>query len=209
MQILSYGEDAYTLWALRNQLPTILNELQDLSSYSECKVIFRPSFGRRSGDKSAQFGEFDFILISRTHTYLGESKWDRSSELKGESLFLRDEQKRRHHILTYYIKSWFEQDFVSWENFIVYIGQETVINSHKIKTAPVGSRLAENLYSFLKLLKDQFNKRTPEIENILLYLYRGDDLSKTPTTINNGFNLIKVDYSGGLFEASNYIDLNR
>ncbi|GGC97755.1 hypothetical protein GCM10007216_30670 [Thalassobacillus devorans] len=71
------------------------------------------------------------------------------------------------------------------------------------------SIIRPNMYSFLKLLKVHFNKSTPEIENILLYLYRGDDLSKTPTTINNGFNLIKVDYSGGLFEDSNYIDLNR
>jgi hypothetical protein len=56
-----YGEDALTLWALTNKLPTILEKLRDNSAPSECEVLFRPSFGRRGGEINAQFGEFDFI----------------------------------------------------------------------------------------------------------------------------------------------------
>ena len=63
MEILGYGEDALTLWALKNKLPLILSALNDSSSLSQCKAFFRPSFGRRGGPSSAQFGEFDFILL--------------------------------------------------------------------------------------------------------------------------------------------------
>ncbi|MDG5473151.1 hypothetical protein P6709_15465 [Jeotgalibacillus sp. ET6] len=207
MQILSYGEDAYTLWALKHQLSTILSKLEDSSSISECKVIYRPSFGRRGGENSAQFGEFDFIFLSKTHVYLGESKWDRSSEIKGDYLLLREEQERRHHIFTDYIKSWFKGEFASWDQFIEHIGNDIVGDSYKIRTAPAGSRLAENLNSLLTLVKDHFNHETPEIQNILLYLYNGSVLSKIPAKTNNKFQLIELDYNEGLIESSNYVDL--
>ena len=209
MQILSYGEDAYTQWALKNELTTMLKSLEDLSANDECKAIFRPSFGRRGGEQSAQFGEFDFILLSETHVYLGESKWDRSSELKGEAIELRGEQENRRKILTSYIQKWFERDYESWEDFASSIGQEVIFENNNIRTAPVGTMLANNLYSLLKILKVHFGQRTPEIENVLLYLYKGGSQYKTPTrVINNGFRLIKVNYSPGLFESSNYIELN-
>ena len=74
MQILGYGEDALTLWAMKNKLDVILEALNDSSDPSTCQVFFRPSFGRSGGDKSPQFGEFDFIILSQNGLYLGESK---------------------------------------------------------------------------------------------------------------------------------------
>jgi hypothetical protein len=106
MEIIGYGEDALTLWAIKNKLHAILQELNDNSDVSRCKVFFRPSFGRRGGEKSAQFGEFDFIILSKERIYLGESKWDGSSENKNGILELRDEQKFRHEVMKFYICQW-------------------------------------------------------------------------------------------------------
>ena len=69
MNILGYGEDALTLWALQNILPFILEMLHDSSVPSQCDVFFRPSFGRRGGKRSSQFGEFDFIILSEDRLY--------------------------------------------------------------------------------------------------------------------------------------------
>ena len=52
MKVLGYGEDALTLWALQNRLIQILDFLDDPSGPPECKVFFRPSFGRRGGSGS-------------------------------------------------------------------------------------------------------------------------------------------------------------
>ena len=72
MQILGYGEDSLTLWALKRELGTILRSLCDTSRPENCKVLYRPSFGRGHG-----FGEFDFIILADACVYLGESKWQR------------------------------------------------------------------------------------------------------------------------------------
>ena len=82
MELLGYGEDGLTLWAIKNRLDTILDKLKDDSDPNNCLVYYRPSFGRRGGLKSAQFGEFDFILLSEHGIYLVESKWDKLSAQK-------------------------------------------------------------------------------------------------------------------------------
>jgi hypothetical protein len=209
MQILSYGEDAYTLWALRKRLTHVLSEFQDNSEVDKCKAIFRPSFGRRGGDGSAQFGEFDFIVLSQSHVYLGESKWDRSSELNGEKLFLREEQLKRHYILTAYIEKWFEKDFKHWTDFLNHAGEYLTLPQGRIKTAPVGSRLSENLFSLLEITKNHFHQNKPEIKNLLLYLYKETPLQSIPSSVNDDFQLIPLDYSEALFEDSHYMDINK
>jgi hypothetical protein len=65
MDILAYGEDALTLWALTQKLPAILDALSDHSDPNKCRVLFRPSFGRSGGEHSSQFGEFDFMAWER------------------------------------------------------------------------------------------------------------------------------------------------
>ena len=58
MEIFTYGEDALTLWALKNKFLEILKKYEDNTPVSQCKIFYRPSFGRRGGSKSSQFGEF-------------------------------------------------------------------------------------------------------------------------------------------------------
>jgi hypothetical protein len=80
MLVYTYGEDALTLWAIQNRLGELLRKLRDVSDPASCEVFFRPSFGRRGAAHSSQFGEFDFIILANRHLYLGESKWDESTE---------------------------------------------------------------------------------------------------------------------------------
>lgn len=118
MDIYAYGEDALTLWALKNKLGLILGLLNDTSSLDECRAFFRPSFGRGKG---AVFGEFDFILLSKHSVYLGESKWDRSSEkIEAGDLTLRMEQQRRHIIFKFYLTEWAFGQYKTWSEFEVY-----------------------------------------------------------------------------------------
>ena len=73
IKIYAYGEDALTLWALKEPLGQILKNLEDESDPDECIAFFRPSFGRRGGDRSVQFGEFDLILITQDRVILAGS----------------------------------------------------------------------------------------------------------------------------------------
>ena len=65
VQLIGYGEDSLTLWATKEKLRDLLMQLSDPSDPESCKAFFRPSFGRGGGSKSPEFGEFDFILLTR------------------------------------------------------------------------------------------------------------------------------------------------
>ena len=121
MEILAYGEDALTLWALKSNLGYILQELDDSSNHLQCLAFFRPSFGRRGGKNSSQFAEFDFILLTANYIYLGESKWNNSSEkVVGGKLELRDEQLLRHKLFEFYIREWAFGTYkgTEWQKFV-------------------------------------------------------------------------------------------
>jgi len=94
-RILGYGEDAFTLWALKHHTTEILKAFQDKTSPSDCLIFYRPSFGRSGGNKSAEFGEFDAILVSLENIYLIESKWDNFSRFQKHEITLSAEQKLR------------------------------------------------------------------------------------------------------------------
>ena len=96
--MISYGEDALTYWALTKKLDLILEQLNDESNTEDCILFYRPSFGRRGGNKRAEFGEFDSILATPKTVFLIESKWGGSSELKNGTIALRFEQIERHEI---------------------------------------------------------------------------------------------------------------
>ena len=89
MQIFGYGEDSLTLWALKHELPFILQSLGDSVSPENCLIFYRPSFGRRGGNGRAEFGEFDFIMATEGSLYLGETKLDNSSEKRDLSLIFK------------------------------------------------------------------------------------------------------------------------
>ncbi len=75
-KIFGSGEDTLTLWLLKHQESKILDEFKDYTKTSDCLAFYRPSFGRSGGEDSAEFGEFDAILVSLENLYLIESKWD-------------------------------------------------------------------------------------------------------------------------------------
>lgn len=197
MTILGYGEDSLTLWAIKSHLNTILENIADDSDTDDCIVYFRPSFGRSGGELSSQFGEFDFIIITTNGVYLGESKWDNSSELKELSVNLRDEQILRHKLFSTYIKKWLQTNPKNWEEFssILSIDLKNLNISKHI--APFGSLLQENIQSVLENITNRF-KCTNEfrIQNILLYLHNNVSEQYLPKSVNSpDFKLVCLDYS--------------
>ena len=192
MEIFSYGEDALTLWAIKNRFNDILKLLRDTSKNSVCKVFYRPSFGRRGGALSSQFGEFDFIILSEKKVYLGESKWDGSSELINGVIELREEQLLRHKIFNCYLECWLKNKYSSWDEFREKLTSYFEKESIQKPVAPTDSILASNIQTILGIMKQHFHT-FPEIKNVLLYMYK----TKTdlPTNVNGNFELVLVDYS--------------
>jgi hypothetical protein len=197
MKILGYGEDALTLWVLKNRLSVLLEKLNDSSSLSQCKVFFRPSFGRSGGDNSAQFGEFDFILLSKDQLYLGESKWHRSSEnITNGILELRKEQLSRHSIFKLYVKEWAFGNYASWDEFekTAKISIDSWESCKPI--APNNSLLACNLITILNIIRHHF-ETLPSIKNVLLYLHDCPDAQIHPKSAGLDFEFVTIDCSEG------------
>jgi hypothetical protein len=196
MEMIGYGEDALTLWTFRHRLDAVLSQLGNGSSEAECTLFFRPSFGRKGGADSAQFGEFDFILLTPICLYLGEAKWDRSPEAStGTAIHLRPEQVLRHTVFRQYVKEWTCGCYESWRDFLAtaepgWTGEKSI--------APVGSLLAENLQKVLRTIRGKY-KSTPEKVDVLLYLHDRDANSGQPTAVSTGFNLVVIDYSTAKF----------
>ncbi len=199
MQVLGYGEDALTLWAIKNKLDVILRATSDSSATSTCQVFFRPSFGRRGGDNSPQFGEFDFIILSENRLHLGESKWARSSEkLKDGVLELRAEQKLRHRIFKFYVEQWAFGDYSSWQEFTDKAQAKLQLRDIAKPLAPENSLLASNLQAVLEVIKKHYTSM-PSIGNVLLYLYDGTTVEQLPQEASEDFELALIDYSEDTF----------
>jgi hypothetical protein len=54
MKIAGYGEDFLTLWALTRKTKEVLTQLEDNNPPEQCKLIYRPSFGRAGGSMDIQ-----------------------------------------------------------------------------------------------------------------------------------------------------------
>lgn len=184
--IIGYGEDALTYWALSTRLGWILDKLKDPSDPEDCLVLYRPSFGRRGGPNSAQFGEFDAILATPMCVYLIESKWGGSSELKGGIITLRPEQTLRHEIFKWYLKTWTPD--TPWKMFL----ERNVDKGLEGKSiAPARSKLAKNLEHILRLLHGRFPHA--DVQNVLLYFYKGGQ--KVPVSVEpESFRLVNCRY---------------
>jgi hypothetical protein len=194
MRVLGYGEDALTLWAIHNRLGAILRDLGDLSDPSNCCVFYRPSFGRSGGDKSSQFGEFDFIILAQTCLYLGESKWDRTSKIDEGKLLLNAVQRSRHQIFRFYVEQWMSKDKAGWGEFISKAKEERVQFDIEKPLAPENSLLAENLQAVLEMIRNRFSS-VPRIRDVLLYLHKGQPADELPAHVADGFELVVLDYS--------------
>jgi hypothetical protein len=141
--ILGYGEDAFTLWTLKQHTSIVLKEFQDKTALSDCLIFYRPSFGRHSKESKAVFGEFDAIIVSLENIYLIESKWDNLSKFNKDELILRGEQKLRHQIFSWYLTHWNKKYSNDWKRF-AKTQQPGFQEKFKGKTiAPIGKLLAK------------------------------------------------------------------
>jgi len=200
MQLLGYGEDALTLWALKNKLDVILDTLNDLSGAPTCQVFFRPSFGRRGGESSPQFGEFDFIILAQACLYLGESKWEASSEeIREGVLELRAEQKLRHRLFRFYVEQWAFGDYSNWGEFIEGAKEELRRLNLVKPLAPKNSLLAINLQTVLGAIRNWYASR-PHVRDVVLYFHNGRPAEQLPRRASEGFELVLVDYSEATFD---------
>ena len=209
LEILAYGEDALTLWALKHKLEYILRELDNSPNPLLCQAFFRPSFGRRGGKNSSQFGEFDFILLTENCIYLGESKWENSSEkIVDGKIELREEQLLRHKLFKFYITEWAFGSYENneWKQFSSDAKSKLIQEDIEKPIATENSLLAENLQTTLKLIKEYYkNTGQPEIKNVLLYFHRNLDNEQLPQKAGKDFDVVLIDYSEEL--TGNYIKL--
>ena len=206
MRILAYGEDAFTLWALQSKLPFILQALNDTSSPSQCDIFFRPSFGRSGGERSSQFGEFDFILLAEERLYLGESKWDKSSEkIVDGVLTIREEQQLRHEIFKFYVEEWVYVGYSDWLEFVKIASPKLQERGILKPIAPENSLLASNLRTVLAVIKQHYPLR-PNIKNLLLYFFDSSFTNQLPTKAGSDFSVVSVDYSDALI--GNFVKIN-
>ena len=68
IKILGYGEDAFTLWALKHRTSKILEAFKEQTAPSDCLIFYRPSFGRHSKKGSGLRGNSRLRL--RVHSHL-------------------------------------------------------------------------------------------------------------------------------------------
>ncbi|MBZ5529698.1 MAG: hypothetical protein LAN71_17600 [Acidobacteriia bacterium] len=193
-KIFGYGEDALTLWALKQHASSILKEFQDKTPISDCLIFYRPSFGRHSKANSSVFGEFDAILVSKESIYLIESKWDNLAEFSNSELLLREEQTIRHRIFSWYLTHWSKNYLNNWQTFINEHQNDFKFGNKTI--APADSLLARNLELILSRLQENCRSCPSEdnIKNVLLFFYNAEK-SKPPTRTDNTFKLIPIEYN--------------
>jgi len=206
MQILAYGEDALTFWALQNKLPLILHTLQDSSSPSQCDVIFRPSLGRNGDGRGPHFGEFDFILLTEHCVYLGESKWDKSSEnIVDGVLTIREEQQLRHWMFKFCIEEWVYGPYSNWQEFVEIAGPNLQKKGITKPLAPENCLLASNLRIVLNVIQQHYTSR-PNVRNVLLYFYDRMLNAQLPHQAGKDFLVVSIDYKDGLL--GNFVNIN-
>ena len=200
IQILGYGEDALTYWALRNRLPDIIHQCSPEEEDEDFSVFYRPSFGR-GGKTKANFGEFDAIIATGQYLFLVESKWASSSECRHDTVKVRDTQRRRHKIFEWYFENW-ERDN-DWASFAENMGTEFSERFPEKKIAPARSILSRNLGSVLEhaVREDGTKKR---LVHLLLFIHPPG--AKPPTSIEpDWYKLVKIEYP--LKKDSQYFEI--
>ncbi|KRE50622.1 hypothetical protein [Paenibacillus sp. Soil724D2] len=191
MDIFGYGEDALTFWAIKNRMSDILFKLNDSTPSDECKVFYRPSFGRSGGEDRAGFGEFDSIIMSRERIFLIESKW------KITNLELRPEQLNRHKFLRHYIDEWYKDFYTDWDSFLKVASGNLSNRGIKKPLAPAGSILASNLETLLRFIRKLYNN-CPDIVDVLLY-FSSANAKGIPLMTNTDFQLVPLEYTNECF----------
>jgi hypothetical protein len=207
-RIVGYGEDSLTLWALRHDLSHILGAVGDKSIPGECELFYRPGFGRKGGVDSAEFGEFDFLILSPARFYLGESKWDRSGEVGTGELIIDHIQEVRHSVLRSYIEMWIEFQSQTpgtlqpWERFVEWAPPSIDALGVKKRIAPPGSLTAGSLAFVLDRIWERYEGRLPEVVDLVLYFH--DLKNQKPPKNTTPFSLVPIGYDGS---RTGYVDL--
>lgn len=188
--IIGYGEDALTLWALKNRLREILEKLGDESNQSDSSVFYRPSFGR-GGSNTANFGEFDAIVLTKTHVYLIESKWEGEKRVPKRTVKLSKPQCDRHTIFAEYFRKWNSSQgklsFTAGEN-----GQH-LHDAPSKRTVPSMSELANHLQFILSRVATRGDDgMKKDLKNVLLFLHREQDENMCITVEPDDFTPILV-----------------
>lgn len=192
MKLLSYGEDAYTLWALTTNIASLLTQLGDPGEPENTLIFYRPSFGRGS----SCFGEFDAIIGTSYAVYLVEAKWSQS--LQND---IPKEQEKRHKIFHWYLDKWRKSIHADWESFKrLYDAEYRKAFNKSIPS--VNSALACNLEFTLKQL-DSYGSL---IEDVLLFIPKGDSSPLPLPSVNSiGFQVITI--SPKTVGGAGYIEL--
>jgi hypothetical protein len=193
LKILGYGEDALTLWALKQHVSKILGEFQDNTPVSECIAFYRPSFGRHGKKGSAIFGEFDAIIASKQKIYLIESKWDNHNDFSNEEFPLENHQILRHQIFAWYLTHWKKKYLGDWQAFITENQAQFYFLNKSV--APSGSLLAKNIeYVLTKIQAHCGYSSEKNIKKVFLFFYNPEK-SKPPSKIAQNFKLIPIEYN--------------
>jgi hypothetical protein len=188
MNITGYGEDFLTLWALTQKTKQVLTQLEDNTDPEQCKLIYRPSFGRAGGsmkDQRAEFGEFDSILITDKNAYLIESKWDGNGQRK-HRVNLDITQVKRHRILTWYLDKW--EEGVDWDQLIANKSQEFSTHFPENKIAPASSILKKNLVEVMAQIKGK------TLHNVLMYFHQNEPQNLRQDYPDANFKKVLLQY---------------
>lgn len=148
-------------------------KLDDGALLSDCTVFYRPSFGR-GGMNTANFGEFDAIVSTKTCVYLIESKWEGETRRSGRNIKLSKTQIARHTIFAEYFRMW---DRLQGKRSLAAseIG-EYLTDTPSKKMTPFSANLANHLqfvFSRIATTKDNGNKKP--LKNVVLFLHREED----------------------------------
>ncbi|ODS29962.1 MAG: hypothetical protein SCARUB_04936 [Candidatus Scalindua rubra] len=194
MNIIGYGEDSLTFWALTQKLEKILEKLKDGSEPEKCILFYRPSFGR-GGRGTSNFGEFDAILATNKAIYLVESKWENSHKewkKRARQIRLDQSQVNRHRIFKWYFDKWngndknnifdeknndLKREFS--EKFKKTKKDETVVDM----TIPASSTsLAKRIKLIMEKLKT-FEHNKEAVKNVVLFFHSTEKTCKLPEVV--------------------------
>jgi len=127
--IIGYGEDALTLWLLQKHPSRLLGQTY---SKEHTRIYYRPSFGRGAHG----YGEFDFIVLTKSKILLGECKWQESAEFDDGTVTLSEAQTERHRL--------FEDIYLKLENSKMRGGSLDASLAEYLELKP-GQTLFENV----------------------------------------------------------------
>jgi hypothetical protein len=191
MRIWGYGEDALTYWALSMHMAEVIRQspLDDDSPTDNIVLMYRPSFGRAGGRRSAQFGEFDAIVGTPRAVYLIETKWTGEPIFKGQ-VRLAEQQIRRHQIFHWIRDRWLQQAPANWAAFYTRNVADFTERFEGKPLAEPGRRLASNLEYVLQ----QLGSAGEPTKDVLLYFCLKGDAAPQGVAEGSSFSVVPFTY---------------